>query len=166
MFCYLNNWFKLFFEEYSGMMLVCPISSNKSLELLGIPSCPDSTTSTIVNYNNINNKPHLTIRNNKIVYSLSKKGNKLSLVEANAAKDKFKRGKRGSKYRGVSRNGNQWQVLIMINKKKKYMGNYSFEEKAARVYDKIAIQYHGGKAKTNFLYSKNEIAAIITKNEY
>jgi hypothetical protein len=30
-----------------------------------------------------------------------------------------KKGLRGSKYRGVSKNGNQWQVLIMINKKKK-----------------------------------------------
>ena len=28
------------------------------------------------------------------------------------------RGQRGSKYRGVSKNGNQWQVLIMIKKKK------------------------------------------------
>ena len=33
------------------------------------------------------------------------------------------RGQRGSKYRGVSKNGNQWQVLIMINKKKRYIGN-------------------------------------------
>ena len=24
--------------------------------------------------------------------------------------------KRGSKYRGVSRNGNKWQVLIMVNR--------------------------------------------------
>ena len=26
--------------------------------------------------------------------------------------------KRGSKFRGVSKNGNKWQVLIMINRKK------------------------------------------------
>ena len=68
---------------------------------------------------------------------------------------------RGSKYRGVSKNGSQWQVLIMVKKKKRYLGSFSNEEEAARAYDKVALQHHGIKAKTNYDYTKEEVAAII-----
>lgn len=68
---------------------------------------------------------------------------------------------RGSKYRGVSRNGNLWQVLIMVNKKKRYVGGYLSEENAAKAYDKVALQFYGIKAKTNYNYSKEEVRTII-----
>lgn len=71
---------------------------------------------------------------------------------------------RGSRYRGVSKNGKQWQVLIMIKKKKKYLGSFSSEEDAARVYDTFALLYQGNKAKTNYNYTKEEIEKI--KAEY
>ena len=70
-------------------------------------------------------------------------------------------GLRGSKFRGVSRNGNQWQVLIMVNKKKRYVGSYCKEEEAAQNYDKVALQHHGNKAKTNFFYSESGIEKIL-----
>ena len=68
---------------------------------------------------------------------------------------------RGSRYRGVSKNGSQWQVLIMVKKKKRYLGSFSNEEKAARAYDKVALQHHGIKAKTNYDYTKEEIKKIM-----
>jgi hypothetical protein len=71
--------------------------------------------------------------------------------------------KRGSKFRGVSKNGNHWQVLVMVNKKKRYIGTFTNEEEAARSYDKIAIQFHKNKIKTNFYYAQEEIEKI--KNE-
>jgi hypothetical protein len=61
---------------------------------------------------------------------------------------------RGSKFRGISKNGNSWQILLMVNRKKKYLGTLNSEELAAKFYDKVAIQYQGVKAKTNFQYNK------------
>lgn len=47
---------------------------------------------------------------------------------------------RGSRYRGISKNGrNSWQVLVMVNRRKKYVGAIYDEIKAARIYDQIAI---------------------------
>eukprot|EP00357_Protocruzia_adherens_P012033 CAMPEP_0114999866 /NCGR_PEP_ID=MMETSP0216-20121206/16406_1 /TAXON_ID=223996 /ORGANISM="Protocruzia adherens, Strain Boccale" /LENGTH=449 /DNA_ID=CAMNT_0002364833 /DNA_START=107 /DNA_END=1456 /DNA_ORIENTATION=- len=71
---------------------------------------------------------------------------------------------RASKYRGVSRNGNQWQVLIMVDKKKRYIGSYSAEIEAARSYDKAAIQNHGVRAKTNFQYGEDDLKEILTSS--
>lgn len=70
------------------------------------------------------------------------------------------RSKRGSRFRGVSKNGNQFQVLIMQNKGKSYIGSYNSEEYAARVYDILAIKYRGIKARTNFKYSSQQIKKI------
>ena len=39
--------------------------------------------------------------------------------------------------------------------------HFSDEEKAAREYDKIAIQFHGPEAKTNFQYNDDEIKSIL-----
>eukprot|EP00743_Colponemidia_sp_Colp-15_P005495 GILK01005909.1.p1 GENE.GILK01005909.1~~GILK01005909.1.p1 ORF type:complete len:274 (-),score=38.93 GILK01005909.1:217-1038(-) len=69
---------------------------------------------------------------------------------------------RGSKYRGVSRNGNQWQVLIMVDKKKRYIGSFASEMEAAKAYDRAALQNHGLKAKTNFEYTEDELNKILS----
>lgn len=128
-------------------------------------------------------KTKLFLRNNKLVYVINEKHtdtkdaiyldedsenskngkipkkNKLNILQEKFAE---KRKPRSSKYRGVSKNGKHWQVLIMIKKKKRYIGNFIEEEEAAREYDKIAIQFHGPKAKTNFQYSEEEINSILS----
>jgi len=106
-----------------------------------------------------------TMINNKLVYSNSN-GTDLSSYSNNFQKSKkiiFKNvGRKGSKYRGVSKNGNQWQVLIMINKSKStYAGTYTTEDFAARVYDFLSIKNKGNKAKTNFAYSESQIRKIL-----
>ena len=101
--------------------------------------------------------------NNKLVYSNSI-GTNLYQYSNNVQKSKkiifIDVGRRRSKYRGVSKNGNQWQVLIMINKSKSYVGTYTTEDFAARVYDILAIKNRGNKAKTNFIYSESQIRKI------
>ena len=57
---------------------------------------------------------------------------------------------RKSKFRGVSRKGNLWQALIMINRKQKYIGNFKSEEEAAKAYDEYAMKFHKNKARVNF----------------
>ena len=107
------------------------------------------------------------LKNNKIVYINKNILNKNSAVRGikNIKKINFIiRKKRSSKYRGVSINGNKWQVLIMINKKKNFVGNYPSEELAARIYDIQAIKAWGIKAKTNFVYDKNQIKKIYNKS--
>ena len=59
---------------------------------------------------------------------------------------------RGSKYRGVSRNGKTWQVLIMTNRNKNYIGNFKSEVEAARAYDEYAMKFHKSKARLNFFH--------------
>ena len=68
---------------------------------------------------------------------------------------------RGSRFRGVSRNKSKWQVMIMGNFKKMYVGAIVDEIEAARIYDKLAILSHGIQARTNFDYSREEIIDIL-----
>ena len=51
----------------------------------------------------------------------------------------------------------------MINKQKNYLGNYLDEDLAARIYDIQEIKTWGIKAKTNFVYNKNQIKNIFNK---
>ncbi|TNV81846.1 hypothetical protein FGO68_gene12305 [Halteria grandinella] len=74
-------------------------------------------------------------------------------------------GFRGSTYRGVSKNKNKWQMMIMGNFKKMYIGAIENEQEAAFLYDKIAILVHGLKAKTNFDYSKQQIIEFLNDQE-
>ena len=50
---------------------------------------------------------------------------------------------RGSKFRGVSKNGSKWQVMIVRGNLKKYIGAIENEEVAGVLYDKYAIIIQG-----------------------
>ena len=105
-------------------------------------------------------------KNKKIVYVNKKLLNSYSVLRSIKKFGKINfitTKKRSSKYRGVSKNGNKWQVLIMINNKNCYLGNYSSEVLAARIYDIQAIKTWGIKAKTNFVYNNEEIKKIYNK---
>ena len=105
------------------------------------------------------------IKNNKLVFVQMEENDlylKNEIVDEDKIFDLRRNPKpRGSRFRGVSKNGSQWQVLIMVKKKKRYLGSFSKEEEAARAYDKVALQNHGNKAKTNYDYTKEEIEKIL-----
>lgn len=65
--------------------------------------------------------------------------------------------KRGSIYRGVSKNGKQYQVMVMNNNYKYFSGQIKSEELAARIYDRYALQTLGLRARTNFDYTRSEL---------
>lgn len=53
------------------------------------------------------------------------------------------RSQRGSQYRGVSKNGRKWQVMIVKGTLKKYVGTIASEHDAARIYDKYSLIIQG-----------------------
>lgn len=55
----------------------------------------------------------------------------------------------------------KWQMMIMGNQKKIYIGAVESEMEAAAIYDKISILIHGMKAKTNFSYTKQQVEEIL-----
>jgi hypothetical protein len=115
-------------------------------------------------FDSSNNNEIKVLKNKKAVYINTSFLNSYSNSRAlkKLKKNKFIiRNKTSSKYRGVSKNGNNWQALIMINNKKYYIGSYPSEEMAARVYDIFAIKNRGIKARTNFIY--NNIQKNIIK---
>ena len=55
---------------------------------------------------------------------------------------------------------------MMFKRNKPYIGTYSTEELAARIYDIVSIQKIGKKSKTNFLYKNEQIERIIKEDIY
>lgn len=66
-----------------------------------------------------------------------------------------------SDYIGVSRNGNNWQSLITIKKRKMYITSYVSERQTALSFDFYSILANGIKAVTNFSYTKHIIIEML-----
>ena len=91
-------------------------------------------------------------------------GDDTELIESNAKKQirnsMEKELYRGSKYRGVSINGTKWQIFVVVNNRKYYVGQIDTEKQAAQIYDKLIILHHGLSSKTNFSYTAKEVKEI------
>lgn len=68
---------------------------------------------------------------------------------------------RSSRFIGVSKNGENWQVLINCGKYKKYIGTFQREAEAAIAYDFFSICLHTFKAKTNFTYTAETVLTML-----
>ena len=72
---------------------------------------------------------------------------------------------RGSRFRGVSKNKEKWQVMVTLYHRKEYKGGIESETEAARLYDRRSILTYGLKAKTNFDYTRRELEEILHDDE-
>ena len=112
--------------------------------------------------NSFFNKKTLREEDNKLKHNNVTKGkNKIFLIkkitdrkkeESAEEKNKKKFINRGSEYRGVSRKGKTWQVLIMINRNKNYIGNFKSEDEAVRAYVKYEMKFHKNKDRLNYFH--------------
>ena len=100
-----------------------------------------------------------------------RKNKKMIYMNKSLIKEKIKKNdviihkkNRSSLYRGVSKNGNYWQVIISSKYTKGYVGLFKTPEIAARIYDIISIKNKGIKAKTNFQYNLHQIQNISEEN--
>ena len=103
------------------------------------------------------------LKNKKVVYINTNLVNSYSTIRSIKKLNKIKfiiTNKRRSKFRGVSKNGNKWQVLISIKNKNCYLGSFASEEVAAKVYDIYAIKSFGDNARTNFVYNYYQLKKI------
>ena len=69
--------------------------------------------------------------------------------------------RRRSAYIGISRNSSNWQALINVKDKKKYIGTFTDELEAAKTYDLFAMTLQGNRSKLNFDYTRNEVIDAI-----
>lgn len=72
-----------------------------------------------------------------------------------------KQTKKRSKFIGVSRNGNHWQALIVIEDIKVYLGTYKSQKDAATVFDFFSIMLHDKLAKVNSSYNAKQVQLMI-----
>ena len=113
-------------------------------------------------YNSRKLKNYKILQKEKMTHdkSIYSDGSSKRILEKISNKE-FKKFINSSKYRGVSKNGNKWQVLLMNDKIRYYFGNYNSEEVAAKIYDFFSLKFKGNKAKTNFFYSEEKIKKIF-----
>ena len=161
-----NNKARIIIDDKEGNLLNNSSTiRNPSTKLKFFTIKKNINTKSILDFNT--NNEIKVLKNKKIVYINSDLLNKYSTsryIKKAKHINFVTRNKTSSKFRGVSRNGNKWQILIAINNKKYYLGSYPSEEIAARVYDIHAIKMRGIKARTNYPYNKIQIKNIIEKN--
>ena len=68
---------------------------------------------------------------------------------------------RGTQYRGVSRNGNQYQISIAFDEQKFYLGSLQDIELAGLISDIVIIQAKGIESKLNFELKRCDLLAIL-----
>jgi hypothetical protein len=175
----LNNYQKLYGESLDNSNIkknnkINIITDDEKANLVNMSSINKNSSNKKIYFNVIKNNGKClfdTESNNEIKVLKNKKAVYInrSLLNSYSTSRSFKKFKKfkfeikkktSSKYRGVSKNGNKWQVLIMINNKKCYIGSYISEEIAARVYDILAIKFRGINARTNFIYNHIQIKKI------
>ena len=157
----LNNKINIITDDKKANLINTNIINNNSMKSIRYFNIIKNNDKCSLNEDQ--NNEIKVLKNKKVVYVnrylLNSYSTSRSLKKLEQSKFEIRK-KTSSKYRGVSKNGNKWQVLIMIDNKKYYKGSYLSEEIAARIYDIMAIKNFGIKARTNFIYNHIQIKKI------
>lgn len=87
------------------------------------------------------------------IKSDNRKENLRICTRAENARNSKKRINSASKYKGLSKNGDSWQVFVWDGNKNIHIGIFKDEVEAAKAYDKAAREYYGEFAKLNFSHN-------------
>lgn len=85
--------------------------------------------------------------------------------EKQAMSKNSKHPEKRSSYIGVSKNGANWQSLVVVNKTKLYIATSPDEEEAAKIFDFYTLLHSFGKGKLNWTYSVGEAIELISRYE-
>ena len=80
----------------------------------------------------------------------NRKSNLRLCTNAENLRNQSKHRRNKSGFKGVVRNGNNWQAKIRVNNKTIYLGTFKTPVEAAKKYDEYVIKYHGEFARLNF----------------
>ena len=160
---FFNNIYNYYYKKEYELSHICNIidfCSNKFININNSFSNKNENIFNDISFNNNNKKFENEInvdfnKNNSIKDNIYNTNKNLS-----KKRNKFKVIYKTSRYKGVSKNKKNWQVYIRINNINTYLGSYSSEKTAAKIYDIMAIKKNGIKAKTNFKYNNKQIQKI------
>jgi hypothetical protein len=62
-------------------------------------------------------------------------------------------------------NGKKWQVMMMGNNCKFFSGSIPYEQLAARIYDRFALQHFGLRSKVNLSYTRSQLQHVVKEIE-
>ena len=93
-------------------------------------------------------------RRQELLLNLSKVSddNQVLLKSKNKSVFMQTRSHRGSKFRGVSKNGDKWQVMVVSGDMKKYIGAITNEDAAGKLYDKYSLIMQGFKVSGRHMH--------------
>ena len=128
---------KRFIKNNKLVFVQADSAAAKKLEMEGAIECKDEDLTKLDNLNEMSDGGGL----------------EMTSMEESLAKG---RKPRGSRYRGVSRNGNQWQVLIMVNKKKDMLEVIVMKKKLLELMIKSLYKIMGLKLKLNLIILKKK----------
>ena len=128
---------KRFIKNNKLVFVQADSATAKKLEMEGAIECKDEDLTKLDNLNEMSDGGGL----------------EMTSMEESLAKG---RKPRGSRYRGVSRNGNQWQVLIMVNKKKDMLEVIVMKKKLLELMIKSLYKIMGLKLKLNLIILKKK----------
>lgn len=131
------KWFAAYDKTIDNYYIMSSTKKPKRLRLHRfIMDCPEGMVVDHIDGNTLNN---------------CKSNLRICTMKENAKNKKPYKNKTHSKYKGVHKSGNKFELQMNINGKYKYIGTYKTEEEAALKYNELAKEHYGQFARLNII---------------